>query len=58
MCVCVMFVDVRVVCILVLCSVANVMCVYLPAILTGDGKIPNIKFSTIKQMIPESSKLA
>ena len=40
MCVCVMFVDVRVVCIYVLCSEANV------------------KISTIKKMIPESSKLA
>ena len=26
------------------------MCVYLLAVLTGDGKIPNIEFSTIKQI--------
>ena len=47
MCVCVMFVDVRVMCIYKYC-VASVMCVYLLAILTGNGKIPNMKFSTIK----------
>ena len=38
-------------------DVASVMCVYLPGILTGNGKILNMKFFTIKQMILESSKL-
>ena len=38
--------------------VASVMCVYLPAILTGNEKIPNMKVFTIKQiMILESLKL-
>ena len=37
--------------------VASVMSVYLPATLTGNGHIPNMKSLTIKQMILESSKL-
>ena len=46
-CVHVMFVDVRVMCIYKYC-VASVMClyVYLPALLTGNGKISNMKFPT------------